>query len=645
MGHCRFFIILPVISAFLLSLPQASAQTKPTVISTVPANGATSVSNALACISVTFSKPMYGACGMGTSNWLLGGGSASCSWSGDARTMTYCRPDPTNNPLSPGSMVTVYLNPAGVTPWIKDTDGNYLDSFSFSFSVKSPAGTGKVKVPATPQNGFSWPYYLYTPITVTSPGVLMVHPNNTGSVSDDLSVHDAAASVLVDSKRAWADELGVPLLVPVFPRPASVSFYTHALDRGTIQTKEPSLMRLDLQLINMVEDARARLSSYGKTIDSKVFMVGVSAAGSFVSRFLMLHPDRVKAASIGAPGFGPIVPVSSFNGQTLPYPEGVADLATLTGQPFDATSFGNVPLQVWVGDQDLNIDPWWTLSDPTVALVSRAFGGRYLYQRWPLYEAAYGSVSSMGQFVIFPKMGHQYPEWSYLKQFFERNRSTPQPPLPKPQLYKIYFPQVASYDSWETEIALVNTIPGGVPVKGKLEAYGKKGGSALESISVEIPPGGRKEITVGSTFHNTRSIGYMVFVSDSGFLAGYTRYDQPGNRVTMPATASGATEGWFAKMETDGWTGIACVNTEASAATVVLKAFDENGNKVAEKSHSVSPGEQMIGIIFQLFDTDISSARYFSFTSDKEIIGFSISGSEDGLMLDGLMNLPRYVRD
>ena len=58
-------------------------------------------------------------------------------------------------------------------------------------------------------------------------------------------------------------------------------------------------------------------------------MAGVSASDSFVSRLVMLHPDMVKAASLGAPGFGPIVPVESWNGLSLPYPEGVADLEML----------------------------------------------------------------------------------------------------------------------------------------------------------------------------------------------------------------------------------------------------------------------------------------------------------------------------
>jgi hypothetical protein len=627
--------------------PQAGI--KPKVAITDPANGATAVSRFKGCMAVTFDTPMSTSyCGIGTTpNWQVGGGSMACTWSEDRKTMTSCRPDPANNPLAYGGVIYAYLNPSGVSPWLKDADGDYLDAYSFSFTIEVPEGSGKIKVPANPSGGFSWPYYLYTPTSVKLPSVLMVEPNNTGTVSDDAAVHDAAASALVDSKKVWAEDLGVPYLVPVFPRPASdTSMYTHALDRKTIQATASGLVRIDLQLIKMIEDARTRLATKGITVDSRVFLAGASASGSFVSRFVMLHPEIVKAASIGCPGWGPAVPVGEFNGQTLPYPEGVADLQTLVGQSFNETSFRSLPLQVWVGDGDTNVDPWWNLSDPTVSLVHLAFGGRHLYQRWPRYEAAFSAVTSMAQFVVFPDMGHQWADWSYMKAFFERNRTAAQPPLTKPQLYRVYFPHVASDGHWETEIALVNTIPGGTPVHGELQAFRKEGGSPIETLPLDIQPGGRKEITIGSAFRNPTEIAYLEYQSDSGFLAGYTRFNEPGNRVSLPVTASAASEGWFPKLENDGWTGLAFVNTETSNAAVTLSAYDENGGKVAETLIPVvKPGEKVVGLTSQLFPAaSLASARFFSFTSDKMLIGFTVSRSEDGLKLDGLMAAARYVR-
>ncbi len=636
------WVLIVVLIAVSFAVP-IKAQTKPTVVSTFPADLAKNVSAMIPSITITFSKPMdtgYG--GLWTNGWPGG----YIEWSADKKVFTVTRHSPIT-PLEAGKTIVIYLNPSYAMDSTKfrDAEGNYLDPYYFLFTIASSHESGLSKIAAKPGNGFNWSYYLYVPPTIKTPGVLFVIPNNTGAVSDDPAVYDSSARSLIEGKRYWADELGSPLLVPTFPRPATGDTgYTHALDRGAILTTVPGLERLDLQLKAMIQDARSELSAKGITVGPKVFMAGVSASGSFVSRFTMLHPEIVQAASLGAPGFGPIVPVSSWNGQTLPYPEGVSDLVTLVGKEFDVNSFANVPLQVWVGDEDTNIYPWWTPSDPTVALIIAAFGGLYPYSRWPRYEAAYHSVTSLAQFVVFRDMGHTWAPWSYMKEFFERNRASAQPPLPKPLQYKTYFPHVASYLQWETEIALVNTIPGGVGVRGLLQAYNRSGGDPLEEIEIEVPPGGRFEITVGQFFQEPEKIDYIVFYSDSGFLAGYTRYNQPGNRVSLPAT-TGVLQGWFPKMESDGYIGLAFLNVDASAANVTLTAYDENGQKVAEETMpSLEPGVKVVGLVWQIFKTDIANARYFYFTSDKRIVAFTVSGSSDGQMLDGLPSLSEYIK-
>jgi hypothetical protein len=626
-----------LIVAGILAAVSASAysQAKPVAVSSDPANGATNISRSLAWISITFSKPMMGTCGGTSGNWP--GGIGNCSWSLDMTTIRISRSDP-NTLIPPGARVTIILNSPPLNNY-RDTQGNVLDAYTLSFTVEGAAALERIA--ANPQMGFSWPYYLYKPLSVKNPPVLMVEPNNTGSTSDDPAVHDAAARDLITAKTVWADDLGVPYLVPTFPRPADA--YTHALDKAALQLTQPGLQRIDLQLIAMIQDAKTRLAAGGTTVDARVFMAGASASGSFVSRFVMLHPDVVKAASFGCPGWGPIVPVGQWNGTTLPYPEGISDLETLVGAGFDAATFRSVPLQVWVGDEDKNVDPYWNPTDPNLARVLSAFGGHYLYQRWPRYEAAYRSVGSSCQFVIFPDMGHAWAGWSYIREFFDNNRAAPQPPLPKPLLYKIYFPHVVSDGPWETEIGLVNTVAGGEPVRGKMQAYGKNGGSPLESVDIEIRAGGRTEVTVGKTFRAPANIAYLAFLSDSGFLAGYTRYNQPGNRVSLPAS-TGTLSGWFPKMEQEGWTGLAFVNIEATAATVSLTAMDENGVTVGEERLTVNPGEKILGLVEELFHFDLKNARYFCFSSDKKVLGFSVSGSGDGAMLDGLPSLAEYIK-
>jgi hypothetical protein len=72
--------------------------------------------------------------------------------------------------------------------------------------------------------------------------------------------------------------------------------------------------------------------------------------------------------------------------------------------------------------------------------------------------------------------------------------------------------------------------------------------------------------------------------------------------------------------------------------------MDENGNKVDEQKLTVSSGAKILGLVSQLFHADLGRARYFCFSSDKKLLGFSVSGTADGQMLDGLPSLPEYVK-
>jgi hypothetical protein len=80
---------------------------------------------------------------------------------------------------------------------------------------------------------------------------------------------------------------------------------------------------------------------------------------------------------------------------------------------------------------------------------------------------------------------------------------------------------------------------------------------------------------------------------------------------------TGVQEGWFPKMKNDGWTGLAIINIGDEQAAVMLGAYGENGIKVAEESLTVEPGEEIIGLMDQVFSGDIGHARYFLFSSDQ----------------------------
>jgi pimeloyl-ACP methyl ester carboxylesterase len=291
---------------------------------------------------------------------------------------------------------------------------------------ESGVNLGLTKVEASPGKGFNWPYYLNVPNS-SKTTTLLVLPNNTGTMSDDQSLHDQAA-------KEWAEWGGVqygkalnsPVLVPTFPRPGSAwQVYTHALDRETLETNLPNLQRIDLQLIAMIDDAIERLSLEGISVDQKVFIMGFSASGMFANRFTVLHPERIKAAAIGSPGGWPVAPVAVWHGETLRYHIGVADVQQLTGNPFNFNLFRTIPLYFFMGDMDTNDSVPFSDSyeQEDRDLVNSLFGTTPV-ARWPRAQQIYESAGCNSQFVLYPGTAHLItdPMVSDFLAFFRNNR-------------------------------------------------------------------------------------------------------------------------------------------------------------------------------------------------------------------------------
>lgn len=262
---------------------------------------------------------------------------------------------------------------------------------------------------------FRWPYYLYVPSKAEARGDggapvhLLVLPNNTGRGDDDFAVHERAAWMRAWRESSLADELEVVALVPIFPRPAKDwRVYTHALDRDCLTTEVEGLERLDLQLVAMIDDARADLAKRGWKVEERVLLKGFSANGMFADRFTALHPERVLGAAVGSPGGWPIAPAAVHEGVVLRYPVGVADVEELTGRAFDAAAYARVPVLVFMGDQDTNDslqfgDGYETEDKDLVELV---FGATPM-ERWEDSEAIRKAAGAKATFRLYPGVGHE----------------------------------------------------------------------------------------------------------------------------------------------------------------------------------------------------------------------------------------------
>jgi len=169
---------------------------------------------------------------------------------------------------------------------------------------------------------------------------------------------------------------------------------------------------------------------------------------------------------------------------------------------------------------------------------------------------------------------------------------------------------VTSYTKEGTALSTVGPIT--------IDANGKYIGSVA---SLDLPYG-TAWIKIDSDNPIT---GFELFGTQNGNqLGGYTGVNIMGK------------EGVFAKIEKQGWTGIAFVNIEDSQASIELTAYDNYGNTIATKEVTLASYAKQVEQPMNIFTQDISSATYISYSSDKDIVAFQLNGASDGMMLDGL---------
>lgn len=211
-----------------------------------------------------------------------------------------------------------------------------------------------------PDKGFNSDYILFIPKgTPLNKGIhILIEPNNTGKTSDSIDVHKKYAIDLASVSSIGnniSTMLKIPLLVPIFPRPASHPLiYTHALDRDVMLEKQPEFKRLDLQLLAMISDARQILESMNIRIAPKVFMNGFSASATFTNRFSFIHPEKIEALAIGGFNGKLMLPLKEINGNKLNYPIGINDFNELFCKPFEIEYYKFIPQFIYMGGSDDN---------------------------------------------------------------------------------------------------------------------------------------------------------------------------------------------------------------------------------------------------------------------------------------------------
>jgi len=272
-----------------------------------------------------------------------------------------------------------------------------------------------LRIEADPAKGFNYPYFLLIPRKTPRQQTLylLVEPNNTGAINDTLAVHERAARAMTNGPRGGlgrelARNLGIPLLTPIFPRPAQQwKIYTHALDKDAMNAKGP-MQRLDLQLLRMTEDARARLQSLQIPTQPQLLLNGFSASASFVNRFTALHPGRVKAVAGGGLNGLLILPVEKVQGAALPYPLGIANLPSLTGEKFQRRAYQAVTQFYYMGALDDNDAAAYddAYDEGERQLIYQHLGKAMQPDRWVYCQQTYQSQKVKATFKTYPGIGH-----------------------------------------------------------------------------------------------------------------------------------------------------------------------------------------------------------------------------------------------
>lgn len=174
-------------------------------------------------------------------------------------------------------------------------------------------------------------YSMYVPrnLDLSTPAPLVVVQHGTARTA--LRYRDAL--------RPFADEHGVIIVAPMFPAGIIDPYDLH-----NYKFIEYQGIRFDHALLSMIEEVAERYN----VVTDKFYLHGFSGGGQFAHRFFYLHPERLAAVSIGAPGR--ITELDDAKQWWL----GTAGWEEKFGQPIDIDAIRRTPVHMVVGGDDVS---------------------------------------------------------------------------------------------------------------------------------------------------------------------------------------------------------------------------------------------------------------------------------------------------
>jgi len=209
-----------------------------------------------------------------------------------------------------------------------------------------------------------------------------------------VAVHGTSRTSFLDFRDGFA-AFGrwnrVAILCPVFP----IGVRGDGARSGYKYLQEGEI-RYDRVLLAMVEEVARK---YGQDW-SRFAMFGFSGGGHFTHRFAILHPARLWAASIGAPGSVTLLDMRRD------WWVGIRDLEARFGIAFDGEALKRVPMQVIVGEADLETWEITHKSGGTYWMEGANDAGRTRPERARALAKSFRDAGVSVQLDILPGVSH-----------------------------------------------------------------------------------------------------------------------------------------------------------------------------------------------------------------------------------------------
>ncbi|UQR66678.1 alpha/beta hydrolase [Bradyrhizobium sp. C-145] len=155
-------------------------------------------------------------------------------------------------------------------------------------------------------------------------------------------------------------------------------------------------IRYDEIVLKMVDEVAGK---YGQDW-SRFAMFGFSGGGHFTHRFAILHPGKLWAASIGAPGSVTLLDPAKD------WWVGIRDIKQRFGIEFDAAALARVPVQMIVGEADL--EAWEITHKPggTYWMEGANEAGRTRPERLQALKASFEHAGVDVRLELVPGVSH-----------------------------------------------------------------------------------------------------------------------------------------------------------------------------------------------------------------------------------------------